>query len=144
MPAKPVPDGYRTVTPYLTVRGVARLLEFVQKAFDATVTFQMPGPGGAVAHAEFKVGDSMVMAGEPRGESVPRPGMIYLYVPDADATYRKALDAGAEVVMPMTNQFYGDRSGGVTDPCGNQWWIATHVEDVSMEEMKRRAAAHGK
>jgi PhnB protein len=144
MAAKPIPDGYRTVTPYLSVRGVARLVDFVQRALGATVTFQMPGPDGGVSHAEFRIGDSMVMAGEAHGEWPPRPATLYLYVPDVDAAFRRAVEAGAEVVRPVTDQFYGDRSGGVQDSCGNQWWIATHVEDVPMEEMKRRMAAMGK
>jgi PhnB protein len=144
MAVKPIPDGYNTVTPYLTVRGVRRLLEFVTRAFGAEVKFQMPGPDGGVAHAEFRVGDSMVMCGEARDEWPPMPATLYLYVPDVDAVFQRAVAAGAEVVRPLADQFYGDRSGGVKDPCGNQWWVATHVEDVSMEEMGKRAAAAGK
>jgi PhnB protein len=144
MAVKPIPDGYHTVTPYLTVRGVRRLLEFVKHAFDAEVKFQMPTPDGGVAHAEFRVGDSMVMCGEARDEWPPMPATLYLYVKDVDAVFQKAVAAGAEVVRPLADQFYGDRSGGVKDPCGNQWWVATHVEDVSMEEMGKRAAAAGK
>jgi PhnB protein len=144
MAIKPIPDGYHTVTPYLTVRGVRRLLEFAKQAFDAEVKFQMPRPDGEVAHAEFRIGDSMIMAGEPHDQWPPAPGVLYLYVPDVDAVFQKAVAAGAEVVRPLADQFYGDRSGGVKDPCGNQWWVATHVEDVSMEEMGKRAAAAGK
>jgi PhnB protein len=144
MAVKPIPDGYHTVTPYLTVPDVRKLLEFVRQAFDAQVTFQMPGPGGDVAHAEFRIGNSMVMCGAARGEWPAMPATLYLYVPDVDAVFQKAVAAGAEVVRPLADQFYGDRSGGVKDPCGNQWWVATHIEDVSMEEMGRRAAAAGK
>ena len=144
MAVKPIPDGYHTVTPYLLVRGVRRQLEFVQQAFDAEIKFQMPRPDGEMAHAEFRVGDSMVMCGQASDAHPPLPAMLYLYVKDVDAVFAKAVAAGGEVVRPVTDQFYGDRSGGVKDPCGNQWWVSTHVEDVSPEEMARRAAAHGK
>jgi len=144
MAVKPIPDGYHTVTPYLTVQGVAQLLEFVTKAFGAEVKFKMPGPGGKIMHAEFRVGDSMVMTGEARDECPATPGVLHLYVPDADAVFQKAVAAGAEVVRPVADQFYGDRSGGVKDACGNTWWISTHIEDVSMEEMKARMAGMGK
>jgi PhnB protein len=144
MAVKPIPDGYRTVTPYLTVRGVAQLLEFVTKAFGAEVTFRMPGPEGRIMHAEFRIGDSMVMCGEASDEHPPLPAMLYLYVPEVDAVFAKAVAAGGEMVRPVTDQFYGDRSGGLKDPLGNQWWVGTHIEDVSMEEMKRRMAALGK
>jgi uncharacterized glyoxalase superfamily protein PhnB len=144
MSAKPIPDGYHTVTPYITVQDVRKLLDFVRQALGAEVTFQMPGPDGGIAHAEFRVGDSMVMCGQARGEWPAMPATLYLYVPDVDAVFQRAVAAGGEVVRPVTDQFYGDRSGGVKDPCGNQWWVATHVEDVSMEEMGRRAAAAGK
>jgi PhnB protein len=145
MAVKPIPDGYHSITPYLVVRGVRRLLDFVTQAFGAEVVFQMPRPDGEVAHAEIRIGNSMVMCGPASDEHPPVPGMLYLYVTDVDAVFAKAVAAGGEVVRPLADQFYGDRSGGVKDPCGNQWWIATHIEDVPMEEMgKRAAAAHGK
>lgn len=144
MAVKPIPDGYHTVTPYLVVNGVRKLLDFVTKAFDAEVKFQMPRPDGEVAHAEFRVGNSMVMCGSASDQHPALPAMLYLYVTDVDSVFEKAVAAGGEVVRPVENQFYGDRSGGLKDPCGNQWWIGTHVEDVSMEEMAKRAAAHGK
>jgi PhnB protein len=144
MAVKPVPDGHHTVTPYMTVRGVADLIEFLKKAFDATVLFQMKGPGGAIGHAEVKIGDSILMLGEARGEWQPMPAVLYLYLADCDTAYRKALEAGAESIQPLTNQFYGDRSGGVKDKHGNMWWVATHIEDVSEEEMHKRMAAMGK
>ncbi len=134
----PIPEGYRTITPYLTVQGVAQLLEFLQKAFDAQVNYRMEGANGLVHHAEVKIGDSMLMLGEAHGDWQPMPGSIYLYVPDADATYKRAVEAGATSLMEPANQFYGDRHGGVKDSCGNQWWIATHIEDVSPEEIKKR------
>jgi uncharacterized glyoxalase superfamily protein PhnB len=144
MAVKPIPDGYHTVTPYLVVKGVRKLLDFVTKAFDAEVKFQMARPDGEVAHAEFRVGNSMIMCGSASDQHPPLPAMLYLYVTDVDAVFQKAVAAGGEVVRPVENQFYGDRSGGLKDPCGNQWWIGTHIEDVSMEEMAKRAAAHGK
>jgi PhnB protein len=137
---KPIPDGYRTITPYLTVQGVAQLLEFLKSAFDAQVGYCMEGENGVIHHAEAKIGDSMVMLGEAHGDWQPMPSSIYLYVPDADAIYKKAVAAGATSIMEPANQFYGDRHGGVKDQCGNQWWIATHIEDVSPEEIKKRHA----
>lgn len=144
MAVKPIPDGYHTVTPYLPVRGVRRLLEFVTQAFGAEIKFQMPRPDGEVAHAEFKIGDSMIMTGEAGDEHPAMPAMLHLYVPDVDAVFAKAVAAGGEVVRPLADQFYGDRTGGVKDPCGNQWWVATHVEDVPPEELEKRSAAAGK
>lgn len=136
---KPVPEGYHAVTPYLAVHGAAKLLEFLKRAFDATEIERMNGPDGAIQHAEVRIADSVVMMGEARAPRKPMPAMLYLYVKDADAMYKRALEAGATSVMEVTNQFYGDRSGAVQDPAGNEWWIATHVEDVSREEMARRA-----
>lgn len=140
MAVKWIPDGYHSVTPYLVVEGVGKLLDFVKQAFDAKeVHPPMRRPDGSVMHAEMNVGGSIVMMGEPRGDLPPMPAALYVYVTDADAVYRRALQAGATSVMEPADQFYGDRSGGVKDPCGNLWWIATHKEDVSPEEMKRRA-----
>lgn len=135
---KPIPDGYHTLTPYFTIQGVAQLLEFLQKAFDAQVTVCMQDPSGIINHAEVAIGDSKLMLGEARGEWPPMPGALYFYVPDTDATYKRAIEAGATSLMEPANQFYGDRHGGVKDSSGNQWWIATHIEDVSPEEMKKR------
>ena len=144
MAAKPVPDGYHTVTPYLTVDDAALLIDFLQRAFNAQVKYEMKDDKGNIRHAEVTIGDSVVMIGQARDEWKPRPMTLYLYVPDVDALYKSALAAGATSLQEVTNQFYGDRSGGVQDPQGNYWWIATHVEDVSPEEMDRRmkAAAH--
>jgi PhnB protein len=135
---KPIPEGYRTLTPYLTVQGVAQVLEFLQKALDAEVIYRMEGPGGIIHHAEARVGDSMLMLGEAHGDWPSMPGSLYVYVPDVDTTYKRAIEAGATSIMEPANQFYGDRHGGVKDSAGNQWWIATHIEDVSPEEMKKR------
>ncbi len=143
MAVKPIPDGYHSVTPYLTVRGVRRLLDFVKQAFDAEVTFEMPRPDGEIAHAEFRIGNSMIMTGEAGDQWPPLPAMLYVYVPDVDAVFAKAVAAGGEVVRPVTDQFYGDRSGGVKDPVGIQRFVAPHVDAVSTDDMAKRAAAHG-
>jgi uncharacterized glyoxalase superfamily protein PhnB len=137
--AKPIPDGYHTVTPYLTVKGVSNLIDFLKRAFDATITEQMTAPDGTVRHAEARIGDSIVMLGEAGGEWTPKPATLYMYVQDVDSVYRRAIQAGAVSVREPANQFYGDRSGGVRDASGNEWWIATHIEDVSKEELTRRA-----
>jgi PhnB protein len=139
-PVKPIPDGYRTLTPYLTVENVDKLLEFMKRAFDAQETQRMTRPDGTIRHAEARIGDSVVMVGGVPGTSKAKPATLYLYVPDVDATYRRAIAAGGTSLREPTDEFYGDRSSGVEDPVGNQWWIATHIEDVSSEELKRRAA----
>ena len=144
MAVKPIPDRYHTVTPYLTCSGVAKLIDFLKAAFGAEEIERSPGPDGTIAHAEVKIGDSVIMMGEPRGDKKPYNAMLYLYVEDVDATYKKAVAAGGKSILEPTTQFYGDRSGAVADHAGNQWWIATHVEDVSPEEMAKRAAAQGK
>jgi PhnB protein len=144
MAVNPIPEGHHTVTPYLTVRGAGQLIEFLKKAFDATLVYEMRRPDGSVGHAEVKIGDSMVMIGEASDKCQPTPAMMYLYVADSDAWYNKAIAAGATVEREIADQFYGDRSGGVKDMCGNQWWLSTHVEDVSPEELDRRMAAMGK
>ena len=136
----PVPPGYSTVTPYLCVADAGRLIDFLKQAFDAQLNFKMDGPGGRIMHAEMTIGDSRIMLGQ------PEPGketnaMIHLYMPDTDASYKRAIAAGAMSVREPADQFYGDRSAGVRDEFGNQWYIATHVEDVSEEEMKCRMAA---
>ena len=138
---KPVPEGYRTVTPYLIVRDADKLLTFVKAAFNATVKEEHRSPDGSVMHADVVIGDSHVMMGQANEKWREMTGSIMLYVPDADATYKAALNAGAKSVQEMADQFYGDRSGGVEDPSGVTWWISTHVEDVSPEEMERRMAA---
>lgn len=141
MAAKPIPDGYHSVTPYMTVPGVAKLIDFLKQAFEATEVERMTRPDGSVMHAEVRIGDSIVMMGEPTAEFPPMPAAIYLYVNDADDVYRRALQAGATSTSEPADMFYGDRQGGVKDPSGNQWWIATHKEDVSPEELRRRAEA---
>lgn len=141
MAAKPIPDGYHTVTPYLTVDDGAAQIEFLKNAFHAELTFEMKDDKGDVRHAEMKLGDSMLMIGQARDEWRSKPANFYLYVPDCDAVYKQALAAGGKSVQTLTNQAYGDRSGGVEDPQGNTWWIATHIEDVSAQEMEERMKA---
>lgn len=141
MAVKPIPDGYHSVAPYLVVEGAARLLDFVKRAFDAEETMRLAAPQGRIGHAEIRIGDSAVMIADVPAGSAPMPATIHLYVADADATYRRALDAGATSLHPPTDQFYGDRNAGVIDPAGNRWWIATRIENLSRDELARRAEA---
>jgi PhnB protein len=146
---KPIPEGYHTATPYLIVKDASRAIDFYKRAFGATELMRMPGPGGKIGHAEIKIGDSPIMlADEVPGMGFRSPESlggspisILLYVEDVDAVFSEAVAAGAKVQRPVADQFYGDRTGGVTDPFGHVWYIATHKEDVSSEEMKKRAAA---
>lgn len=137
---RPIPEGYHTITPYLVVDDLARQVEFVEKAFGGRTYEAMTDANGKLRHAEAQVGDSRVMMGQSREGHAARGAMLYLYVENTDATYRAAIAAGGKSLLEPMNQFYGDRNAGVEDPNGNQWWIATHVEDVSPEEMQRRAA----
>jgi uncharacterized glyoxalase superfamily protein PhnB len=139
MAVKPIPEGFHAVTPYLMVPGVANLLDYLTNAFGAKELFRLHRPDGSLGHAEVRIGDSMVMLGEPMGTFGPMPAQIYLYVNDCDAVYRRAIEAGGTSVMdPMTMHFSGERYGGVKDPAGNIWWVATHIEDVTPEECARR------
>ena len=137
----PIPEGYHTVTPYLTVPDAAGLIAYLEKAFDARTKFKMQLDDGRITHAEIVIGDSPVMIGQARTESEARKMNLYVYVADCDAAYQKAMRAGGKSVMEPADQFYGDRNAGVEDPAGNQWWIGTHVEDVPPEELKKRAKA---
>jgi PhnB protein len=146
MAVKPIPAGYHTATPYLIVKDAARAIEFYKKAFGATELMRLAGPDGRIGHAEIKIGDSPLMLGEEcteRGARGPHtlggsPISIYLYVEDVDALFSQAVAAGAKVVQPLKDQFYGDRSAGLEDPFGQSWYIATHKEDVAPAEIKRR------
>jgi PhnB protein len=124
--SKTVPEGYNTITPYLLVEGADKLVAFLKATFDATVLHTVVNPEGKLGHTEVRIGDSRVMLAEARKEWAAMPTMLYVYVEDVDFTYQKALDAGATSVQPVADQTYGDRSGGVKDMCGNQWWMATH------------------
>lgn len=138
MSVKPIPDGYHAVTPYLVVADVAKQIDFLQKAFDAQVLYKMDTPQGPT-HAELKIRDSILMIGQARAEHKPMPVMMYLYVEDADAAYKKAVKAGGQSVMEPTNQFYGDRSGAVKDANDNQWWVASRVEELTPDQVSERA-----
>jgi len=138
------PLDHNTVSPYLVVHGVPGLLEFVRHAFGAQELHRTATPDGQVRHAEARIGDTVIMMGEATAEFPVRTAMLHVYVPDADAVYRKAMEAGAISLREPSDQFYGDRSGGVTDPAGNRWFIGTHKEDVSPQELKKRAEAQFK
>lgn len=149
MAVKPIPDGYSSVTPYLVLNGAARAIEFYKQAFGATELLRFAMPGGKLGHAEIKIGNAPIMLADEMpemGYRGPRalggtPVGILLYVEDADAMFNRAVAAGATVVKPVQDQFYGDRSGTLTDPFGHQWTVATHKEDVPLEEMHQRMAA---
>ncbi|MCC5805925.1 MAG: VOC family protein [Opitutales bacterium] len=137
----PIPKGYHNVTPYLTVRSADKLIEFLKEVFDAELVERHDQPDGKIMHAEVRIGDSMLMISEACEQMGAMPSHLYFYVEDTDSTYRKALAAGSETVMAPENQFWGDRMGGVKDPWGNLLWIGTHFEDVSKEDLEKRAAA---
>lgn len=140
MPAKPIPDGYPAVIPYLMVRDAGRFIEFLSNVFGARVSEQLKRPDGKIGHTEVRLRDSMIMLSEASDEHAATPVMLHFYVDDVDAVFDRAVSAGGTVVARPANQFYGDRSGGVKEPCGNTIWIATHVEDVPADELQRRAA----
>jgi uncharacterized glyoxalase superfamily protein PhnB len=142
MPVKPIPDGYHSITPYLIVDGAGQLIEFLKRAFGAEVAFPpMAAPGGKIGHAEMRLGDSIVMLADATPQWKATTSMIHYYVHDVDAVHKRALEAGATSVRPPADQFYGDRNATVKDHCGCLWSISTHKEDVSREELERRAAA---
>ncbi len=141
MAVKPIPDGYHTVTPYLTVADAEAQIDFLKRAFGAEEKYRHSDDKGRVMHAEVRVGDSVVMIGQAREPWAPKAANLYLYVEDVDAVYKRAVSAGGKSIREPTNQFYGDRTGGVEDSQGNSWWMGTHVEDVTQEEMERRMKA---
>ncbi len=145
---KPVPEGYHTITPYLSVQGAGEAIEFYKKVFGATELMRMADPSGKVGHAELQIGDSRVMLADEHPEigfrgpkSIGGTAVtLHLYVEDVDACVARAVAAGAKLTRPIEDQFYGDRAGGIEDPFGHSWHVSTHVEDVLPEEMKRREA----
>lgn len=152
MSVKAIPEGYHSVTPYLIIRGATEAIEFYKKAFGAIELFRFPAPEGKIGHAEIKIGDSPVMLADEypdMGYKGPEtlggsPVSIMIYVDDVDTTFNQAVDLGATVKEALSDKFYGDRMGTVVDPFGHVWHVATHKEDVSVEELQRRAqAAHG-
>ena len=146
MAIAPIPSGYHSVTPYLIVDGAAKAIDFYKRAFEAQELFRLPGPDGKIMHAEVKIGDSPVMlADEMEGHTGPKkhggtPVSLMIYVKDVDRVFKQAIAAGGTEKRPVADQFYGDRTGTLTDPFGHVWSIATHVEDVSPEEIDRRFA----
>ena len=148
MAVKPIPDGYHSVTPYLIMNDATAALEFYKKAFGAVELMRMPAPGGRIGHAEIKIGDSPVMLADENLDINARsartiggsPISLMVYVPNVDAVVAQAVAAGGKLVRPVADQFYGDRTGGVDDPFGFHWYIATHVEDVPPDELEKRAA----
>jgi len=144
---KPIPDGYHSVTPYLVIDGrrASEALDFYTRAFNAKELMRMPGPDGGIAHAEMQLGDSRIMLADesPKMNAYGpnhykgSPVTLHVYVPDVDATTKQASAAGATVVRPLADQFYGDRSAGLKDPFGHTWHLSTHIRDVSVEEMKQ-------
>ena len=132
------PEGYHAVTPYLVVQDIEVLITFLKETFDAEETEHVAGSDGTTRHAEVRIGDSVVMMGAARGRQ-PVPGMLYVYTEDVDAAYSRALKAGGESIAQPENQFYGDRTAGVTDSQGNIWYMATRVENLSEEERRERA-----
>ena len=138
---EPVPPGYHTLTPYLVVPNGLAFLAFIEKAFGAVEKRRALRPDGTIANAEVQIGDSMLMMAQAKDPWKPMPSGFYLYVPDTDAAYQAALAAGGISTLEPADQFYGDRNAGVQDPWGNNWWIATHIEDVDDAEIQRRMAA---
>jgi PhnB protein len=146
---QPIPQGYHTVTPYLIFGGAAEAIAFYQKALGASEVMRMDGPGGKIHHAEINIGGSRVMLADEHPEIQalsPKtiggsPVSMHVYVEDVDAAVERAVKAGATLIRPVADQFYGDRVGGIEDPFGYRWFIATHKEDLTMDEIHRRAAA---
>ena len=143
---KPIPEGYRSITPYLVVKGATRAIDFYKQAFGATEIMRMPGPNGTVMHAELRIGDCVIMLADETPGAPYRspeafggsPVSLMIYIENVDNVFNHALSLGSRQIRAVENQFYGDRSGNLIDPFGHVWTVATHVEDVSPEEMQRR------
>lgn len=147
MTVQAIPEGYHSLTLYLGITGAARAIDFYRRAFDAIEESRLDGPNGTVGHAELRIGDTRLMISDPCGQgplgslepgSTPSFG-VHLYVEDADARFQQAIDAGADVVSPVSDQFYGDRTGTLKDPFGLIWFVATHIEDLTLEQIQARA-----
>ena len=147
MATKPIPEGYHTVTPYLAVDDAAKAIEFYKRAFGAKERVRMEAPGGKIGHAELEIGDSILMLSDTFPQATTKPpkelggtsASVFMYAEDVDEVVRQAVDAGATVTMEVADQFWGDRFGTVSDPFGHSWSIATHVEDLTPEEIAERA-----
>jgi PhnB protein len=137
----PAPAGYSRVCPYLMTDNIDALLSFLKQVLDVEITERLTSADGTVRHAEVRLGDSVIMVGKEQS-GYPKESMTYVFVADADATFKKAMQHGATSIMEPGDRFYGYREGGFKDPSGNQWWVAEVVENVSKEEMERRAASH--
>lgn len=144
MSVKPIPEGYGNVIPFLVCSGADDVIKFAEQAFGAKLSDISRGEGGAVRHATIHIRDSAIMLSEASAEYPAIPSMMYIYFENVDEVYKKAIEAGGVSLREPTNEFYGDRSCGVKDPAGNQWWFASHVEDVSSEENARRQQELGK
>ena len=149
MTIKPIPDGYHSVTPYLSIKDAAKAIEFYKRAFGANELFRLVAPSGEIGHAEIKIGDSQIMLADPCEEGTFRNPQtlggtsvgLHVYVEDVDTLFAQAVDAGAKTVRPVQDQFYGDRTGTLEDPFGHVWFLATHKEEITPEEINKRAAA---
>jgi uncharacterized glyoxalase superfamily protein PhnB len=141
MKPNPIPEGCHSITPYLTVPDAARLVEFLKRAFEGIERARIARPDGTILHVQVLVGNSLLMIGEPQAPWQPRTCMLYHYVADVDSTYRRALEAGATTVVEPANMFYGDRHACVKDVAGNDWWIATRIEELTLAEIQERATA---
>lgn len=147
---KPIPDGFHSITPGLVCKDAARAIDFYKKAFGAKERMRMPTPDGKIGHAELQIGDSVLFLGDefPQMGAVaptgPQSVSLFVYLEDVDTVFNRAVAAGAKVDMPVTDQFWGDRYGKLTDPFGHHWGLATHTEDVSPEEMDRRGKEYAK
>jgi PhnB protein len=149
MATKPIPEGYHTLTPYLAVEDAAEAIEYYKQAFGAKERVRMDTPDGKIGHAELEIGDALLMLSDPFPQASTRPpkelggtsASVFMYVEDVDAVVKKAVDAGATVTMEIADQFWGDRFGSITDPFGHSWSIATHVEDLTPEEIDARGKA---
>lgn len=135
---QPIPEGFHTVTPYILADDATGLIEFIKVAFDGEVEYMMKSDDGKIRHSTVRIGNSPIMISSGNEEYTPMPCMLHLYVKDVDSIYKQAVNAGGQSLREPTDEFYGDRSAGIKDNWGNQWWLATHIEDVSDEEMKER------
>jgi PhnB protein len=147
--AQAIPRGYHTVTPSLVVAGAGKAIDFYKQAFGAVELMRFPGPDGTIMHAEIRIGDSIVMLGDEMPEQGGRgpksiggtPVSFFIYKENVDAAWKEAVDAGARTIMPLADQFWGDRTGCLEDPFGHRWWLAQHIQDLTPEEMQRNAEA---
>jgi uncharacterized glyoxalase superfamily protein PhnB len=144
MSVNPIPNNYPRVIPYLIIKDVKKMQNFLKEVFNAEISETMSLPDGSVNHGEVKIGDSVIMMGKASDDYPPKPAMIYIYVVDVDAVFKKAISIGAKSIMEPADMFYGDRNGGFEDEQGISWWVGSHIKDVSKEEMEKLNAARAK